>query len=62
MATVWNGKDLGTPLAIACRVAKGTASPAAGDKGPLEIRRAPGMAAGMGEAEVTILRIRLGAT
>jgi hypothetical protein len=53
MAMLWNGKDLGTPLAIACRVAKGTASPAAGDKGPLEIRRAPGMPAGMGEAEVT---------
>ena len=50
---LWNGKDLGTPLAIACRVAKGTASAAAGDKGPLEIRRAPGMPAGMGEAEVT---------
>src|SRR5260370_25612609 len=52
MAMLWNGKDLGTPLAIACRVAKGTASPASGDKGPLESRRAPEML-GMGGAEVT---------
>src|ERR1700680_2470289 len=52
MAMLWNGKDLGTPLAIACRVAKGTASPAAGDKGPLEIRRVPAMP-GIGAAEVT---------
>ena len=41
-----------TPLATACKVEKGAASPPVGDTGPLEIRRAPGMS-GMGEAVVT---------
>src|SRR5262245_8022371 len=39
--TLWKGKERGTPAAIASSVSYGTLSPAPGDIGPFEMRRAP---------------------